>query len=245
MLSSLLVTGEGPSDMGTPNNGSNLWTAEAYNIGPMAILSVKLIKQLLPEWNIDLIDFEQPKNWITGISGSNLAGRAKGKSKFKPSKKISPGYIEYAARAFEMAKFAQDNGHQLAIYFHDADRGNQSEFVNAINFGFKAAETTVCIVAMIPKPTSEAWLICASKPEPYQHCAQLEDRLSGNDSSPERAPKKVLARHLGIDNCPTETQMDLVREIDVNRIAMPSFDQFRYDMAQAIRYICGDVNFFQ
>lgn len=28
---------------------------------------------------------------------------------------------------------------------------------------------------MVPRPKSEAWLLCALKPNPYQHCAALEE----------------------------------------------------------------------
>lgn len=40
--------------------------------------------------------------------------------------------------------------------------------------GFKEAD---CIlgVPMIPKPKSEAWLLCACKENAYQHCAALEN----------------------------------------------------------------------
>lgn len=36
---------------------------------------------------------------------------------------------------------------------------------------------------MLPRPKSEAWLLCAIKDPAYQHCQQLEE-LSGNDKAP-------------------------------------------------------------
>jgi hypothetical protein len=48
---------------------------------------------------------------------------------------------------------------------------------------------------MIPKPKSEAWIICALKANPYLGCDPLEDR-SGNDNSPDSLKGK-LARLLG------------------------------------------------
>ena len=49
---------------------------------------------------------------------------------------------------------------------------------------------------MIPKPKSEAWLICALKRDPYQVCERLEAR-SGNDQSP-NSLKRELEQLLGI-----------------------------------------------
>jgi hypothetical protein len=50
-------------------------------------------------------------------------------------------------------------------------------------------------VPMIPKPKSEAWLICALKKQPYRNCSTLEGR-SGNDNSP-NSLKAELEQLLG------------------------------------------------
>lgn len=92
---------------------------------------------------------------------------------------------------------------------------------------------------MIPKPTSEAWLICGQKQDPYAHCSALETELSGNDAaSDENAPKKVLARLLG-QEATTDQQYELVNGIDVTRINMPSYNQLKTDLTTAIEGICG------
>jgi hypothetical protein len=49
-------------------------------------------------------------------------------------------------------------------------------------------------VPMIPKPKSEAWILCALRNN-YQHCAKLEDE-SGNDRSPNPL-KQQLEDYLG------------------------------------------------
>lgn len=46
---------------------------------------------------------------------------------------------------------------------------------------------------MVPKPKSEAWLICALKPNAYQNCGALEESLSGNDNAPEPAKEQLEA----------------------------------------------------
>ena len=242
MLSRLLVTGEGSSDMGGSNTGQDVCSADTYNIGPMAVISVRLLKQLLPDWNVDMLDFQQPESWITHVSGNKLATMAKALKKIRPSKKLQKGHAEHAQRALAMITFAQENAHQLAIYFHDTDREKQAEIVAAINLGFLALdkpEASVQGVAMVPKPTSVAWFICAVKENAYQHCEALEEQLSGNDSASEQnAPKKVLARLLDGD-CSSTQQLELAQEIDLDRLSMPSFNHFKTDLTNAARTLCG------
>lgn len=243
MLTSLLVTGEGPTDMGVPNNQQNICTGNEYNIGAMAIIAVKVLQHYLPDWNSDNLSFDHPESWITYIGGNKLAELAKDKQIFKPSKKLSKGFIEHAHRAAVMTKYAYDNEHQLGIYFHDADKEPTSKFIDAITLGANSLDDGADyppIVAMIPKPTSEAWFICAKKENPHSHCAQLETELSGNDSAlPQNSPKRVLASLLNVPDCTTPIQLDLARECDIEQLDMPSFNQFKVSLSQAITKICG------
>lgn len=246
MLTHVLVTGEGPTDMGVPNNQQNICTGDQYNIGAMAIIAVKTLQYYLPDWVSSHLDLHDPRTWITYIGGNKLAELAKGTQKFKPSKKLSKGFVEHASRAAVMAKYAYDNEHQLGIYFHDADKELTSEFITAIKLGansFESEDITYSpIVAMIPKPTSEAWFICAKKENPYTHCAQLENNLSGNDSaSSQNSPKRVLATLLGVQDCTTPIQLELAMECDIEQIDMPSFNQFKDDLCEAILKICGQT----
>ena len=79
---------------------------------------------------------------------------------------------------------------------------------------------------MIPKPKSEAWIICSVMKNPYQGCGTLESR-SGNDKSP-NSLKGELAEIL--DGMPSREQLcEMVNNgtIDSNRIDMPSFLAFK------------------
>mgnify|MGYP007093114634 CR=1 FL=1 len=82
-------------------------------------------------------------------------------------------------------------------------------------------------VPMIPKPKSEAWLICALKDQPYQNCGLLEDR-SGNDNSP-HSLKRELQALLGGEPATRKLLRDKIADGQINclRIAMPSFQEFR------------------
>ncbi|EHC05398.1 hypothetical protein Sbal625DRAFT_3091 [Shewanella baltica OS625] len=238
MITSILVTGEGSSDMGGSNNGQSISTGEFYNLGPMALLAVRLLQKIIPDWNEDNIDFQSPNNWMTCISGSELARQAKGVRKHRPSTKLKKGFVEHANRATTMAGYAKDNEHQLAFYFHDTDKCDFDDLHQSIMLGFNGIEG-VHGIPMIPKPTSEAWLICGQKQDPYAHCTALETELSGNDAaSDDNAPKKVLARLIG-QEATTEQQYEMVTGIDVTRINMPSYNQFKTDLTNAIEVICG------
>ena len=87
-------------------------------------------------------------------------------------------------------------------------------------------------VPMIPKPTSEAWVICALKAGPYQGCAALEAR-HGKSNAPDSL-KSELKDLLG-QNPSREVLCEMVQSgrIDYRRIDMPSFNEFR-DRLQAV-----------
>ena len=224
--------------MGGSNNGHSISSGASYNLGPMALLAVRLLQKIIPDWNEDNIDFQSPNNWITCISGNELARQAKGVRKHRPSTKLKKGFVEHANRATTMAGYAKDNGHQLAFYFHDTDKCDFDDLHQSIMLGFNGIEG-VHGIPMIPKPTSEAWLICSQKQDPYAHCTALETELSGNDAaSDENAPKKVLARLLEQD-ATTEQQYEIVAGIDITRIDMPSYNQFKTDLTTAIEGVCG------
>jgi hypothetical protein len=96
----------------------------------------------------------------------------------------------------------------VAVLFRDsdgtasADRGLWQDKWNSIIQGFSDEEFE-CGVPMIPKPKSEAWIICSVKENPYQGCGALESR-SGNDNSP-NSLKRELAEIL--DGRPSREQL--------------------------------------
>lgn len=248
MLQQLLLTGEGPTDLGGSKSGQHIIHGPDLAIGPLTALLLKLLQPLLPDWNRDQLSWHQPEQFCTLISGSELGKRAKLSKKVRPSKKIPKGYIEHAQRAAELALHAKDNNQQLAVYFHDTDGTRsqlrddadiQARLVAAIQFGFNTAGFADNGVAMIPKPTSEAWLICAKKSQPYQHCASLEQTLSGNDRATERAPKVQLGKLLNNPDFGRDELLQLVDEIDPASIDMPSFNQLRDDLNRAVTAITG------
>ena len=81
-------------------------------------------------------------------------------------------------------------------------------------------------VPMIPKPKSEAWLLCALRDD-YQNCGRLENE-SGNDASP-NSLKQQLSQHLGepatrelLNGTSDDNRLDLEQITD-----MPSLTMFK------------------
>lgn len=252
MLSTLLVFGEGPTDMGRSRNAQAYAHGDDLEVGPMLLLAHRLLGRHLPDWNADLFDLQQ-ENAIPSalVAKAEMATKTRA-GKFKLlSKDVKQGYLIHSKRAAVLGELAQQSGSlteaQLAIYFHDTDGTNRdphdpNDLVLAVNEGFRAAGFASQGVAMVPQPTSEAWLICSCKPDAYQHCAQLETQLSGNDRSPARAPKLVLGHHLGNPNYHRGDLLPVVNSIELDRLDMPTFNQFRDDLKQGIRNLCGAVD---
>ncbi|MCR3965156.1 hypothetical protein NUK45_19485 [Aeromonas veronii] len=252
MLHTLLAFGEGPTDMGRSRNAQAYAHGDDLEVGSMLRLAHRLLARHLPDWNADLFDLQQehavPSVLVAPAEMKSLVKSAAIKL---PSKKTKQGYLIHSKRAAVLGELAQQSGSlteaQLAIYFHDTDGTNRdphdpNDLVLAVNEGFRAAGFASQGVAMVPQPTSEAWLICSCKPDAYQHCAQLETQLSGNDRSPDRAPKLVLGHHLGNPNYHRGDLLPVVNAIELDRLDMPTFNQFRDDLKQGIRNLCGAVD---
>ena len=249
MLQTLLVFGEGPTDMGRSRNAQPYARGDDLEVGPMLRLAHRLLLRHLPDWNTDLFDIQQEHS-IPSIlvAAAEMTAQVKRGAKKFPSKKTKSGYLIHSKRAAVLGQLAQQTDSQttaqLAIYFHDTDGTNSEphnpqELVQAVNEGFRASGFAKQGIAMIPQPTSEAWLICSCKPDAYQHCSLLETQLSGNDRSPERAPKQVLGQHLGNSNYHRGDLWPVVNAIDLDRMDMPTFNQLRADLCQGIEQICG------
>jgi hypothetical protein len=143
-------------------------------------------------------------------------------------------YFFLNARAMAICaqeKEAEINSEVVAVLFRDSDgtasarRGLWQDKRKSILEGF-AEEDFARGVPMIPKPKSEAWIICALKADPFVGCDPLEDR-SGNDRSPDSL-KGQLKRLLG-ESATRELLLSKIEDgsIDCHRITMPSFTAFR------------------
>lgn len=237
----LLLSGEGVGDLGRCNLGLDACVdGEHFQPGPLSWMIDRLVESF-QGYEFSHLDYGR----AGFVSESYLA-----LNKPRPRQKIRlPGpdtpkethYYYANARALAQAALrlsAEKQDNVIAVLFRDADgtatagRGDWRAKRASIIRGF-ADEAYEYGVAMLPKPKSEAWLLCAVKTTPYQHCPQLEDE-SGNDDSPNSLKKQLAAALSGNDQAEAIADMIKNRGIDVERIDMPSFNVFKEDLRAAV-----------
>jgi hypothetical protein len=156
------------------------------------------------------------------------------------------GFFFKNARALaQMAKERTTQGSPVgAVLFRDSD-GTRSatkslwqEKWNSISRGFEA-EAFRLGVPMVPKPKSEAWLLCGVQQNQYTNCARFEG-ISGNDASPNSAKRQLEAALSAIDRRYIDI-CGMIRDgtIQVSQIVMPSYDSFRGRLEQVAYEMAG------
>lgn len=237
-----LFSGEGSADLGGCRDGASACEASRYQHGPMTVIVDQVVDGRL---GFSFLEGEH----YGFLSEGSLTDRA---AKLKPPKKSPrlPGksraketrYFYRNARALALVakkRQAELNDSVIAVLFRDSDgtasagRGLWQDKRRSMLDGFDA-EGFATGVPMVPKPKSEAWLLCALKETPYQGCAALEDR-SGNDTS-RNSLKAELKGRLDGDSS-RENLCDVVhdRTVDIDRIEMPSFRAFRERLKEVIK----------
>jgi hypothetical protein len=236
-----LFSGEGVTDLGVGGAAAFLCEGDDYLPGPMALLVDRIVESRH--------NYSPLETGACGyVSERNLDHRALELKTAKkalglPGKKRAKETRYFFNNARILARIAKESAAErkdevVAVLFRDCDgtasagRGLWQEKWQSMLDGFHE-ERFSAGVPMIPKPKSEAWLICALKRNPYRGCAALENR-SGNDNAP-HSLKRELAKLLG--GAPSREDLcRLVRDgrIDFQRIAMPSFVSFRTRLEEVI-----------
>lgn len=186
-----LLSGEGPTDIGLCADNMTACEGEQHQTGPMAMIVSKIVEQQLGFSFIET-------RYYGYVSKSELIQKASGFKLKKNSPRLpgkkrpkETGYFYRNARALALCakdKETELNDEIIAVLFRDsdgtasADRGLWKYKWDSIIQGF-SDEGFNQGVPMVPKPKSEAWIICSVKQNPYQGCRTLENR-SGNDKSP-------------------------------------------------------------
>ncbi|MBU1621682.1 MAG: hypothetical protein KJ556_19930 [Gammaproteobacteria bacterium] len=237
----LLLSGEGAGDIGVCNPSAESCDRTNFKQGPMAMIVDQLVSTFqgyeMSHLDTDRVSFVSEAYLKT----NKLAPKAKAMALRGKKKPAETKYFYENARALAAAakaKSAELNDKVVAILFRDSDgtssagRGNWEDKRNSMIEGF-LAEAFELGVAMVPKPKSEAWLLCATKVNPYQHCIALEDE-SGNDRSGNSLKHQLSVSLRG--NSETRELNILISNmtIDVNKIEMPSFDAFKKDLRLAV-----------
>ncbi|MBI3229450.1 MAG: hypothetical protein HYZ45_04465 [Burkholderiales bacterium] len=247
----LILSGEGPCDLGACCNAQGVCQLEDYRPGPMAILVDELISQKLA-YSI----FETTPSAVWYVSEKELAQRAKAKSPRKMTLRgakgpeVETGY--FYLNALMLAQFAKEKEDEcgdrcsLAVLFRDADGTNSASSAlwqdkhKSMRSGFLRAEYDHG-VAMLPQPKSEAWLLClAQKPAPAQ-CAELE-KLPGNDASPNSA-KTQLAKFF--ETWPTAIGLvEWIKQQNdhfAHLLHLPSYQEFHKQLHDALDLILSNA----
>jgi hypothetical protein len=224
----LVLSGEGKTDIGEANDA----------IGPMTKLIDRYIS---PKLEYSLIEI-QHYHIIPEPALVQKAKELKALSRRGKKRLIETGYYYKNARALALlaAEESQklNNTPVIAILFRDGDGTVSSERCEwddkwqAMIDGF-ISEDFYNGVPMLPKPKSEAWILCALDRQ-YQNCARLEES-SGNNRSP-NALKNQLKQHLGEPGSQELLNDKVDRgEIDFQRITdMPSLTRFKERLDEVV-----------
>ena len=235
----LLLSGEGPTDLGhdKPSTGGM-----AFVPGPMAWVVDKLLERHHTKYS--LLDAHQTgADCVTHIHETALAALGKRGSPLFPGVKFGKGTAFFTRNAqalglLDKQTCAQEAQPVLAVLFRDGDgvqatsSGEWRENVDSMHRGFAMVDCDTG-VPMVPRPKSEAWLLCALRTPGYANCVPLEE-ASGNDASPNSLKKQLAALRGGADPS-AEQQADWVKTgaVDPLRIDMPSFNEFKKSLRAA------------
>jgi hypothetical protein len=237
----ILLSGEGPTDLGVCHNAQGRCEGVDFKQGPMTQLLIQLLEPLL---DYSLADYPDS---FAYVSETRLCKETKATpTRLQPtrSKKKGVETSQFYSNAMTLGRIALDLAAQLhdsviAVFFRDTD-GTRSSHAGiwqdkwqSVCDGFKHAGFTRG-VPMLPKPKSEAWLLCLASSHRGGSYEKLE-HLSGNDDSPNSA-KSLLETALGEHHTADQLCDWLIGQpVEVDRIrTMPSFDAFHRALISAL-----------
>jgi hypothetical protein len=238
----LLLSGEGPGDIGRCAEGADECEAKDFRAGPMALLIDRLVE---PIW-----DYSPPGTaaFICVSEGLVSARSKKLRGVALPGLKRAKetGYFFKNARAWaQMAKERTTPQSPVgAVLFRDSDgtrstgRSLWQDKWNSISQGFET-EAFELGVPMVPKPKSEAWLLCAVQQNPYTNCARFEE-ISGNDASPNSAKRQLDEALMAMEKQYSD-MCNMIQDgtVQATRVVMPSYNRFRERLEQVAREMVG------
>jgi hypothetical protein len=193
----LLISGEGPSDLGACNNAQGQCSDVDFNRGPMAVWLARLWESLL---DYNLLDTPGAVVYVPETALAQKAKQSGSRMQRQRGKKQAAETGLYFSNAQQLALMAQQwavdhDDAVMAVLFRDADgtrsaQGQQwqSKWDSMVS-GFSSVAFEFG-VPMLPKPKSEAWLLCAGQTARHSHAAL--EAISGNDDSPKSAKKNGM-----------------------------------------------------
>lgn len=229
----LLLSGEGPTDLGhqRPNEGGTEFVP-----GPMAWVVDKVLERHHTRYSM-LESHLVGGDCVTHVHETELGAMGKRGSPLLPGVKFGKGTAFFTRNAQVLglkAKqiAAEERRPVLAVLFRDGDGARATparewqDKVDSMHRGFELVEFG-CGVPMVPRPKSEAWLLCALRTPAYANCTALED-ASGNDASPNSLKRQLAALCDGEDpSADQQAEWIETGAIDPLLIDMPSFNAFK------------------
>jgi hypothetical protein len=230
-----LFSGEGATDFGVGRGNAVVCEGSFYESGPMAVIVDQITAA---KWGCSLLgspSYGFVREHTLADRASELKNASR-KSFRLPGKKQAreTAYFYENSRVLALCAKEQEDAigdEVIAVLFRDSDgtssagRGLWPDKWNSMISGFEREEFDRG-VPMIPRPKSEAWVICALKKNRYQGCDVLEDR-SGNDKSPKSLKRELRELHGHLPSREELCEMVADRTIDIDKIQMPSFQAFR------------------
>ncbi|KTT11973.1 hypothetical protein NS2R_12105 [Pseudomonas oryzihabitans] len=245
----VVISGEGSSDLGRCNNQQGSCSGENFDPGPMCIVLDTLIESRMG-YSL-LCPGLQSYVFLSERHLEECEQRRKEnrKSLFLRGKKMEQETGYFHINAYVLAQEtlelqAQRNDDAIAVLFRDTD-GTRSTISglwqakwDSMVSGFARAGLGERGVPMLPKPKSEAWLLCAFEAPTYQECAVLE-QISGNDRGAKPAKERLedalgqaASRDLLVERL-TEQPFEHATTAE----QMPSFAAFRARLLAALEAI--------
>ncbi|WP_175714916.1 hypothetical protein [Burkholderia ambifaria] len=238
-----VMSGEGPTDIGTCNNGAATCTGNEFKPGPMTHLIDSLIQK-----HHDFSPLAHNRDAYILVGKGELIDRAKAKRAQRSMALAGKGRAQetgyFYINAWMLGEIALEHEQRhgdisVAVLFRDSDGTNSTPAdwnrkLTSIMQGFSRSGHTRS-VPMLPKPKSEAWLLCAAKDNPYQGCDVLED-LPGNDAALNSAKSRLDAALDGRSSAGEICAWLSDSEFDHNRTAnqMISYEAFKTPFIEAI-----------
>jgi hypothetical protein len=236
-----MFSGEGATDLGECMPGPVVAEGDHFLHGPMTLLASQIVENKHGYSPVEAGYCGFVSEHQISLRGAELKAAKKSMRLSGIKQPKETRYFFNTARL--VARFASEKSAVLGdevvgVLFRDsdgtasADRGEWEAKRQSMLNGF-AEEGFARGVPMIPKPKSEAWIICALHENPYQGCTELEER-SGNDNSPNNL-KDELLELLG-EPVTRQKLCELInqRAVDFIKIEMPSFKVFRNRLEEVI-----------
>ena len=235
-----LFSGEGPTDLGLCVDNAPTCEGDKYQHGPMTVMVDQIVEQrhqysLLETGHYGFVSRRTLVDRAHELKAARKGLRLPGKRRAKETRYFFNNARVLARIAGERQGVLKDD--VVAVLFRDSDtasagRGIWVDKRKSMLDGFKE-EGFGRGVPMIPRPTSEAWLLCTLKKNRYQGRAVLEDPTSSSNS-PHSLKRELEELHGRAPSREDLTQMVTARIIDIERVDMPCFSAFRSRLEEVV-----------